>query len=74
MTSSLQDMRATWRPALGHDARWLVLASTFLGFTAIVIRPEAGASSVALVGLVYGYAASLFGLRQWGKNAGVTDG
>jgi hypothetical protein len=70
---NLQQMRETWRPALGHDARWLVIAAVASGFIALVLRPEAGASVVALVGLVFGYAASLFGLRQWGKNAGVSD-
>lgn len=69
--SDLTELRKTWRPALGHDARWLVLLAVAAGFGAILLRPEAGASIVALVGLVFGYAASLFGLRQWGKNAGA---
>lgn len=73
MPRSLQDLRASWRPALGHDARWLVIGATFAGFAAILIRPDAGAAVVALVGLVYGYVASLAGIRQWGKNAGVDE-
>jgi hypothetical protein len=73
MSQTLQQLRATWRPALGRDARWLVVGATAAGFIVMLIRPDAGAAVVALVGLVYGYAASLAGIRQWGKNAGVVD-
>jgi len=51
----------------------MVRVSVPLGLATMIARPEVGASVVALVGLVYGLAASLFGIRQWGKNAGVSD-
>jgi hypothetical protein len=52
----------------------MVVGSTVAGFLIILIRPETGASIAAVLGLVYGYVASLAGIRQWGKNAGVVEG
>ena len=69
---TLQEMRETWRPRLAHDLRWIIWGSLIAAFVVIVFRPEAAASVVALEGLVFGYVASLFGLRQWGKNAGAS--
>lgn len=71
--SAIQDMRETWRPRLAHSVVWMVRVSVPLGFVTMIAQPEAAASVVALVGLVFGLAASLFGIRQWGKNAGVSD-
>lgn len=70
---TLSEQRSTWRPKLGQDARWIVWLTICLAFTAIVIRPEAAVAVVSLTGLILGYVASLVGIRQWGKNAGVTD-
>ena len=69
----LDKMRETWRPKLGHDVRWLIIGSVVAAFALSAFKPESAASSVTLVGMVFGYAASLFGLRQWGKNVTTTD-
>ena len=71
--SAIQSMRETWRPRLAHSVVWMVRLSLPLSFLTLTLRPEVGASVVAIDGLVYGLAASLFGIRQWGKNAGVSD-
>lgn len=70
---TLQEMRETWRPKLAHDLRrinWFVLPAAF---ASVVARPDAGVHIVALVFAFYGLLATLYGLRQWGKNAGVSE-
>ena len=70
---TLSEQRSTWRPKLGRDARWIVWLVICLAFISIVIRPEAAVAVVSLTGLILGYVASLVGIRQWGKNAGIGD-
>ena len=64
----LDKMRKTWRPTLGRDARWLIIGSIVGAFLLAVLKPESAATGVTLVGMVFAYVTSLFGLRQWGKN------
>lgn len=71
--SSLQVMRETWRPRLAHDLRWMNWIVTPGVFIGIALQPEAGAHMVAGLLAFYGLLAALFGIRQWGKNSGVTD-
>lgn len=71
---TLQEMRETWRPKLAHDLRrinWFVWP---LAFGTIVARPEAAVAVVSLVGVFCAFVGGLYGIRQLGKNAGVTDG
>lgn len=69
--SDLADMRKTWRPRLAHSITIQCHFAFALALVAIVIRPEAGGSVVGALGILYGLAASLFGLRQWGKISGA---
>ena len=71
--SNLQEMRETWRPKLAHRVGWMVPAMVPVDLAVFLLRPESSEYAVALTVAVFGLAASLFGLRQWGKNAGVSD-
>ena len=64
----LDKMRETWRPKLGHDARWLIIGSIVGAFLLAVFKPESAATGVTLVGMVFAYVTGLFGIRQIGKN------
>lgn len=70
MTKSLQELRETWRPKLAHDVVWMCRLILPLDGVLIYLRPDAAPHVVALTVAVFGFAAALFGLRQWGKNAG----
>ncbi len=65
---NLNEMRATWRPKLGHDARWLIIGATVAAFAIAAFKPESAASGITLVGMVYAYVTSLAGIRHLGKN------
>lgn len=71
--SKLQEMRETWRPRLAHDLRRINWAVWPLAFASIIARPDAGVAIVSLVGVFCALLAGLYGIRQMGKNAGVSD-
>lgn len=68
--SDLQEMRSTWRPRLAHSITVQCHVGFVLAVGAIIMRPDAGDHIVMALMALYGLAASLFGLRQWGKNKG----
>ena len=68
--SDLQTMRTTWRPRLAHGVTINAIGLPWVALAVALFQPEAGAHAVAVLVAVFGLAASLFGLRQWGKNAG----
>ena len=69
--SDLQKMRSTWRPRLAHTVVWMVRLILPIDAALVYFRPEAGDTVVALTVAVLTFAASLFGIRQWGKNNGA---
>lgn len=69
--SDLQNMRSTWRPRLAHSITIQVHLAFVAALFGILIRPDAGGSIVAALMALYGFAAALFGIRQWGKNSGA---
>lgn len=68
--SDLQHMRSTWRPRLAHGITYNCIAYPWAALGVIWFQPDAGAHVVSLAMALFGLAASLFGLRQWGKNKG----
>ena len=71
MTTKLQEMRETWRPRLAHDVIWMCRLIVPAAIAASVAAPEIAMHMVGLTLAVFGFAASLLGLRQWGKNSGA---
>jgi len=71
--SNLQQMRETWRPRLAHSVLWMVRLIAPACVIVFIARPEAGEYALGLAVAIFGFAAALFGIRQWGKNAGVND-
>ena len=70
---TLQEMRETWRPKLAHDVVWMCRLILPADVALILFRPETAPHVVALTLAVFGFACTLFGIRQWGKNAGVSE-
>lgn len=71
MPNDLNTLRQTWRPRLAHDVVWMCRVILPLDFLIFYLRPEVAAHAVSLTVAVFGFAAALFGLRQWGKNTGA---
>lgn len=68
--TDLSQMRATWRPRLAHGITYNCIAYPWVALLLLFFQPDAGPHIVQLGMALFGLAASLFGLRQWGKNKG----
>ena len=73
MTSSLTEMRQKWRPRLAWGTTYNCIAYPWASLLIVLLKPETGPHVVALALALFGLGASLFGIRQIGKNAGVED-
>ena len=73
MTKTLTEMRQIWRPRLAMGVTYNAIAYPWAALVVAFFNPDAGVHAVALAMALFGLAASLIGLRQWGKNKGVED-
>ena len=73
MTKTLTEMRQIWRPRLAMGVTYNAIAYPWAALVVAFLNPDAGVHAVVLAMALFGLAASLSEIRQWGKNAGVED-
>lgn len=71
MTTPLETTQRWWRPVLGAGTALNCIAYPWAALVIAFLKPDAAAQVVAMMMALFGFAASLYGLRQWGKNVGA---
>lgn len=70
MTTGLNNTRRWWRPILGAGTAINCVAYPWGGLVIAFLKPELAAQIVAMMGVLFTFAASLYGIREYGKSKG----